>query len=102
MNPNDRKLIVQIVGQVLISDGILTDPEREYLDALMDRLHLEQGERSEALGGISVDSPIEERVGSLSAEAKQTAIDEAVRAVGIDSSADHPVVARVRAAATSA
>lgn len=101
MNPNDRKLIVQIVGQVLISDGVLTDPEREYLDALMDRLRLDPSERSEALGGISVDSPIEERVGSLSAEAKKTAVDEAIRAVGIDTDGDHPVVARVRAAATS-
>jgi hypothetical protein len=100
MNANDHKLIVQIVGQVLISDGVLTDPERDHLESLMDRLKMDPSERSEALGGISVDSPIEERVHALSSDAKPRAVEEAERALGVGGDGDHPLVARVRSAAS--
>ena len=80
MNADERCAYVQIVGQVLIADGILADAEREYLDRLMDKLEMSPEDRATALHGIDLDSPVEERIATLSAESKQqllTAVHEA-------------------------
>lgn len=84
MDVHDRKLFIQIIGQVLIADGVLTDTERDYIDRVMDNLGLEGDERSGALKGISMDSPVEERVGGLSAEAKGMLLAEVEKAIGAD------------------
>lgn len=78
MNEDERCAYVQIVGQVLIADGILADAEREYLDRVMDQLEMNEDERKKALGGIDLDSPVEDRVKVLSPESK-TRLIEVVR-----------------------
>jgi DNA-binding NarL/FixJ family response regulator len=99
MDRNDRRLFVQIVGQILIGDGVLTDAEREYLDELMSRLGMEGSERAEALTEISVDSPVEDRVQALSADARTLLIAEVERAAAVETSepsSGHALVGRVR------
>lgn len=84
MDVHDRKLFIQIIGQVLIADGVLTDVERDYIDRVMDSLGLKGDERSGALTGISMDSPVEERIAGLSAEARGMLLAEVDKAVGAD------------------
>jgi len=84
MQANDQKLFVQIIGQLLISDGILSDPERAYLDRVMDSFSMDPEERQLALHGISMDSPVEARVAGLSAEARAQLLDAARGAVDAD------------------
>ena len=84
MTPEDQKRFVQIVGQVLISDGILGDAERAHLDRVMDELGLEGDSRREALRGIDVDSPVEERVRALSADARGRLLSAVERAAAVD------------------
>jgi len=84
MQAHDQKLFVQIIGQLLISDGILSDPERAYLDRVMDSFSMGPEERKLALHGISMDSPVEERVAGLSAEARAQLLDAARDAVSAD------------------
>jgi uncharacterized tellurite resistance protein B-like protein len=84
MSPEDRKRFVQIVGQVLIADGILGDAEREHLDRVMDELGMADTERKEALKGIDLDSDVAERVAGLSAEAKGQLVAAVERAVSVD------------------
>lgn len=84
MQTHDRKLFVQIIGQLLISDGVLSDPERAYLDRVMDSLAMDPQERKGALSGISMDSPVEERVADLSAEAKAKLLEAARGAADAD------------------
>lgn len=43
MNANMAKCLV--VSKVLVADGIMTDDERGFLAAMMDRLQLTEGER---------------------------------------------------------
>ena len=86
MNPEDRKRFVQIVGQVLIADGILGDAEREHLERVMDELKLSPEEKKDALKGIDMDSPVEERVNALSGEAKAQLVAAVERAVAADGS----------------
>ncbi|MDQ3031340.1 MAG: hypothetical protein M3Y87_02915 [Myxococcota bacterium] len=90
MQPDERKLYIQILGQMLIADGVLADAERTYLDATMDGMSMSPDERRAALSGISLDSPVEERVASLSAATKQQLRIEIERAMGADGEMRRP------------
>lgn len=100
MSPEDRTRFVQIVGQVLIADGVLGDAEREHLDKVMDELKLSEDQRKQALKGIDMDSPVEERVAALSAEARGKlldAVEKAVAAEPTDSKSEALLLERIRA-----
>ena len=100
MSPEDRTRFVQIVGQVLIADGILGDAEREYLDKVMDELNLSDDERKNALKGIDMDSPVEERVAALSIQARGkllAAVEKAVAADPAESKGETLLLERIRA-----
>lgn len=84
MEAQDRILYVQILAQMLIADGILADEERTHLDRVMDSLQMPTEERHEALKGVSIDSPVEERVAALGDEAKKGLLDEVHKALSID------------------
>ncbi len=102
MTAAERTVFVQIVGQVLIADGILDDAERTHLDTVMDDVGLEGDARSQALKGIDQDSPIEERMGTLSAEVRTQLVAAAEAAAAIDEEVAPVVEAllkRIRAAA---
>lgn len=91
---------VQIVGQVLIADGVLGDPEREHLERVMDELELSAEERKAALRGIDMDSPVEERVQALSAEARGqllSAVERAIAADGERSKGEELLFERIKA-----
>ena len=99
MTPEDCTRFVQIIGQVLISDGVLGDAEREHLDRLMDELKLDDAARKAALSGINMDSPVEERVGALSPAAKGQLLEAVERAAGADgetSKSETMIVEKVR------
>lgn len=100
MNRTDRKLFVQIVGQMLITDGVLADAERSYLDRLMESLGMDPTEQKDALREISLDSPLEERVSALSGEARDSLLAEAEKAMAIDgraSNSEQALLERIRA-----
>jgi len=84
MERSDRITVVQLVGQMLISDGELGDGEHEYLERVIAMLALSDEERKEALGGINVDSPVEERVASLAADARERLVSELETAMHAD------------------
>ncbi len=91
---------MQIVGQVLIADGILGDAEREHLDKVMDELKLSEDERKAALKGIDMDSPVEERVAALSEQARGElldAVEKAAAADGAESKGETLLLERIRA-----
>lgn len=83
MDPNERKLYVQILAQMLIADGVLADEERAHLDRIMDSLQMPPEERSEALRGVSIDSPVEERVAKLGPETRQNLLSEVEKALTV-------------------
>ena len=84
MQPQDRILYVQILAQMLIADGVLADEERAHLDSVMDGLAMPPAEREEALKGVSIDSPVEERVSALSESARKTLLAEVEKALRVD------------------
>src|SRR5688500_11772049 len=90
MQASERKLYVQILGQMLIADGVLADAERAYLDGVMDNLTMSPEERKAALSGISLDSPVEERVAGLSPAARTRLRAELERAIRADGETRRP------------
>jgi hypothetical protein len=99
MSPEDKKRIVQIVGQALIADGVLADAERAHLEGVMEGLGMSDAERKEAFRGISVDSPVEERVAELSAEGRarlRAEVDAVASTSGDSGRAEREIVAHLR------
>ena len=89
MEAKDRLLYVQILAQMLIADGVLSDEERAHLDTVMDSLEMPDAERSKALSGVSIDSKVEDRVAALSAGAKKGLLAEVEKAINIDGEASN-------------
>jgi uncharacterized tellurite resistance protein B-like protein len=87
MDSKDRILYVQILAQMLIADGVLADEERAYLDRIMDSLEMPSDERRQALGGVSIDSPVEERVRALGDGFKAQLLAEVEKALNVDGQA---------------
>ncbi|MEM9072812.1 MAG: hypothetical protein AAGE52_30175 [Myxococcota bacterium] len=99
MSPEDKTRFVQIVGQVLIADGILGDAERDHLERVMNELGLSDGEKKTAMRGIDMDSPVEERVKALSPEARTQlveAVEKAVAADGETKKSEQELVAQIK------
>ncbi|MBX3273621.1 MAG: hypothetical protein KF729_25380 [Sandaracinaceae bacterium] len=84
MDAKDRVLYVQILAQMLIADGILADEERAHLDRVAASLGMPEEEKQAALRGVSIDSPVEERVRALSAGARSSLLAEVKKALSID------------------
>jgi len=84
MDAGQKKVFVQILGQLLIADGMLKDAERDFLERVMDQLALSGGERKAAISGISVDSPVEDRFRSLPPDAQQQLLQTAEAAAQSD------------------
>ncbi|HHH28692.1 MAG TPA: hypothetical protein ENK57_10165 [Polyangiaceae bacterium] len=99
MDPKDRVLYVQIIAQVLIADGVLADRERAHLDRIASSLKMPDDEKRAALSGVSLDSPVEERVSALSDAAKSNLLDEVEKALHVDgeiSNSEKYLLERVR------
>ena len=84
MDAKDRVLYVQILAQMLIADGILADEERNHLDRVASSLGMPEDEKQDALKGVSIDSPVEQRVAALSDEAKTNLLTEVKKALHVD------------------
>ena len=99
MTPEDQSTFVKIVAQVLIADGVLGDNERKHLDQVMSELEMSEDAQKSALKGIDLDSPVEERIATLSDDAKSQLMGAVERAAATDESEDpeNVLVDRIRA-----
>lgn len=76
MDATEQVSLAQIVGQMLIADGCLADPEREHLEKVMNALGMDAAAKKQVIGGIDVDSPLEERVAAMAADTRGRLISE--------------------------
>jgi uncharacterized tellurite resistance protein B-like protein len=81
MTPNLAKCL--LLSKVLVADGMMTDEERTFLDALMAEVGLSDAERKQVieLEGWDEAEPI---VQALSREDKQDLVERLVDAASID------------------
>ena len=84
MKSTDRMTILQILGQVIICDGVFTDEEHDYLAEVASSLGLTPREKTKALSNISVDSPAEARAATLEPAARSRLLSELDKAINAD------------------
>ncbi|MEZ4379898.1 MAG: TerB family tellurite resistance protein [Nannocystaceae bacterium] len=101
MDVTDKKLYCEIIAQVLIIDGMITDDERAFLDEVFARLGLSDDERRDVINHVNVDDAIEEKVARLAPEVREQLTAELEGAAGLDSDVspgERDLIARVKAA----
>ena len=81
MNANMARCLV--VSKVLVADGIMTDDERAFLAALMDRLGLTEDERRGVVELEGLDEA-DRIVGALSADERREIVELLVDAASAD------------------
>ncbi|MEZ4451356.1 MAG: hypothetical protein R3B09_17890 [Nannocystaceae bacterium] len=99
MELSDKKLYCEVIAQLLIIDGAVTDEERAFLDAVFDRLGLTAQDRRDVVHHVNVDDKVEDKVRRLSPAIRDELTRELAGAAGLDhdvSPAERDLIARVR------
>lgn len=84
MNLREKKLFCQVVAQLLIIDGQLTDGEHKFLYALMESHGLSQVQQEDVVSGVNLDSSVEARVEALPVGERNALVAELKAAAGAD------------------
>ena len=101
MQTDEKIRIVQIVGQLLLSDMALSAEESDFLDALMGRYELTEGDRKAVFGGINIGNDPALAVAELSADSRAellTVLHEAAHSDGVIEPVEAELIALVEAA----
>lgn len=100
----DKRLYCEIIAQLLLIDGSVTDGERAFLDGVFNRLGLGVADRVAVYNNVNVDDRIEEKVARLSADVRASLTRELEGAAGLDydvSPGERDLIARVKEAMRS-
>jgi len=98
---SEKKLYAQLVAQLLLIDGAVTDAERSFLTALMTRIGLSEASQLEVINGVNVDDEVETRVRQLSRDARISLLMELEEAAKVDEvvlASERDLIARARSA----
>lgn len=101
MTRDDQKTCCEIVAQLLLIDGAVTDEERAYLIGLMDHFGFDDADKQSVYENVNIDDDIEEKVGRLSPDARGELVKELETAAAADGNlgpGEQDVMRRVRAA----
>lgn len=98
---NQKKLYCQIMAQLMIIDGAVTDDERARLSEVMDRFGLSEAERQDVYNHVNVDDNIEEKVRRLDSDVIEELTRELEVVAGVDgdvSPGEVDIISRIRRA----
>ena len=101
MTSLDKSLVCQIVAQLLLIDGAVTDEEHAFLQRLMDKLEMDDAARSKVFNSVNIDDVIEDKAALISESARATlleSIEEAALADGDKGGSEQSLIDRVRSA----
>ena len=84
MEATKNVVYCQLVAQLLIIDGVLTDDERSFLESLMNDLALDSAQREEVFNGVNINDTIEGRLTKLSKDSIETLLTEVRAASAVD------------------
>lgn len=95
------RIFCEIVAQLVIADGAVTDDERAFLQRLMDRFEFDDADRSAVFGAVDIGQPIDDRLAQL--EPSQRAdllmeLEEAASADGHVGRGEQQIIDQVRSA----
>jgi len=84
MEATKNVVYCQLVAQLLIIDGVLTDDERSFLESLMNDLALDSAQREEVFNGVNINDTVEDRLSKLSKDSIETLLTEVRAAAAVD------------------
>ena len=84
MEVSNKVVYCQLVAQLLIIDGVLTDDERNFLESLMNELELDEVERNDVLNGVNISDTVEARLSRLDRDSVETLLTEVRAASAVD------------------
>ncbi len=88
MDVQSKIAFCQIIAQILIVDGVLTDVERSFLQSVMNELQMTDEERTDVFTKVNIDDSIEDRLALLDREALQALLIEMRAASSLDGHID--------------
>lgn len=84
MTRDDQKTCCELVAQLLLIDGAVTDEERAYLIGLMDHFGFSDADKQSVYEHVNIDDDIEAKVARLSDEARNELVKELETAAAAD------------------
>ncbi len=84
MNLAQRKAYFELVGKILIADGVYTDDERAYLDSVAKRLDLTPEDQKSVTSSLNADGDIGDALAALDASVRAQLIADLREAAGAD------------------
>ena len=84
MEVTNKIAYCQLVAQLLIIDGVLTDDERAFLGSLMNELDMDEAQREAVFLSVNVDDDLEDRLSQLGKESLKTLLTEVRAASAVD------------------
>ncbi len=104
MTAEDRKLCVQIVAQILLSDMALTESESVFLDEVSTRFGFDHKQCEQLVSSVNIHDPILERVAQLSPAAHPVLlelVEAAAQADGVIEPMEAKLLGKIRASLQS-
>lgn len=81
---HQARLFCEIVAQLVIADGQVTDSERDLLIRLMDRFGFDEGDRSAVFNSVDYGAPIADRLAALDGDMRRALLVELQAAAAVD------------------
>ncbi|MCA9712288.1 MAG: hypothetical protein KDK70_41005 [Myxococcales bacterium] len=78
------RLFCEIVAQLVIADGAVTDDEHAFLERLMERFGFDADDRGAVFGAVDIGQAIDERLGRLDLDHRAALLAELEAAAAID------------------
>jgi uncharacterized tellurite resistance protein B-like protein len=81
---HQARLFCEIVAQLVIADGQVTDSERDLLLRLMDRFGFSPDDRTAVFNSVDYGAPIADRLAALDTDMRRELLVELEAAAAID------------------
>jgi uncharacterized tellurite resistance protein B-like protein len=80
----EHRAFCEVIAQLVIADGAVTDAERAFLERVMDRFGLDDAARQAVINAVDIDDPIGPRLALLGPDARRALLAELEVAAAVD------------------
>ncbi len=101
MDLNQKKLYCQLIAQLVLIDGAVTDAEHQFLNAAMNRLGLDAEDRRDVINNVNVDDDVEAKARALDPVVLRELTAELEQVAEVDgdvSPGERDIIARIKGA----
>jgi uncharacterized membrane protein YebE (DUF533 family) len=81
---DESRTFCEVVAQLIIADGAVTDTERTFLERLMNRFGFDEDAKQAVINSVDIDDPVGPRLERLGPETRRLLLAELEAAAAID------------------